>query len=346
MITSESLTPREIQAKPLNHRRRLAQKVETKRLNLHLTKKVNAQKLMFSDPSNQQVDDLSLKPLGSLLRSSKGIRELDLHFPQNRKIKNSEMDPISQGLKNVHSLQTIKVAIPNCKLSPNIGCYHLFQSLKRLPHVQSFTLEISSRSEIIDQSLYFIGQGMKGLGLLRNLSISFELSKVKDKGLNFISNCLKKFRYLEKLSFELSNCPQITDKGLTNFSSNLKKIAPLKEITLHVWQCSKATESGFCEVFDALGKLATLQKVNFAFTGELERPNGALFSFDRGLKKLSGLETLDLHFGFYFKFDDEGMYYLGESLAELVHLKKLTLCLMACSNMNEGWYISVKDCPI
>ena len=101
-------------------------------------------------------------------------------------------------------------------------------------------------NKITDEGLDDFCEGLKQLSLLEDLSLSLmhQLSKITDKGVHWLDNCIKRLPGLKSLELNFGFCNGISAVRVEGLSNRLKNLRKLESFSLGFSDCGQMTDSG------------------------------------------------------------------------------------------------------
>jgi len=107
--------------------------------------------------------------------------------------------------------------------------------LEKINLSQDIRFEASTMQELTDESLWLFCEGLKRCVFLKRFSLNFvscEGNAITDRGIQFLSKCIKKLISLQDLSLYLTMAGKITNIGIYEMGKTLKRLIYLQNIRL------------------------------------------------------------------------------------------------------------------
>jgi len=261
------------------------------------------------------------------LKRLTSLRILDFNFQGSHEITESKLKTLGEGLKGLTSLETINVNFQgNNFLGFLSGLVALKKTLKANVFLWSFSCNPSDCSEIEDETLKKIIEGLSQFTSLDSLSLDFPAcNRITEKGLKSISEGLKKLTSLHSLSLNFSHCSKIDSQGVESIGEGLKMLTSLRTLNLHFQSMESAiSATSLNSISEGLKGRICLQSMTLDLSWGNSIPDEWLKNFGECLMGLTSLHTLKLFF-YSCKISEEAQNNLRELLKNHPCLKDVSL---------------------
>jgi len=285
---------------------------------LHRMSKISSKK-KFKDPN-------SFQPLSEIVPPKKLIKNIGRH-----RIETPSSRTIFFLIKRIYAGVWERVAF-NDYLTPR----KIKESLNSAKVIKGilFTFGFLGNSPPMSQLKVF--KAFKRLSLLQAISLCLIYNfKVSDRGLDFLSNCLKGLKFLKELVLKFHNSWGLSDVGLESFSICLKRFTLLQKIHVDFSSCRNITNTGLLQVSKSLKKLTSLQDVHNDFAYYSNITDLGIQGLASNLKGLLFLRRLELFFS-RCQITDQGLGCLSKTIEKIVHLRKVHLNFYMCSGTTKA----------
>jgi len=123
--------------------------------------------------------------------------------------------------------------------------------------------------------------------------------KIEDTNLRMITSFFPKWRHLDRIGLNLSDCRYVKDDGLCYIAKGIGRLHDLKQFMLNVnigIRHNRLTNRGFCKLMPSLLKFQSLSDLRLEFEGS-QINNLAIETYCETILKLQKLTYLELNIG-------------------------------------------------
>jgi len=192
---------------------------------------------------------------------------------------------------------------------------------------------------------------VKNIILLKQLkSLKFNFGwckKISDIGFLRFSRCVSELAQLECLYLNFTMCDKLSDVGLQELGRCIKKLIQLTSLKLDFYSPKESIvtlvmDPGFEALSDGLSQMSQLAFLDLNLDSSHDITDKGLMALGQILPKLKSLLILNLNLkvtpyswnGSGRKISNIGMDKLGESLAQMIQLQRLSLNFQGCEKIS------------
>jgi len=238
----------------------------------------------------------------------------------------------SSAIRKLIHLKRLQIRFVSLRSPDDLVIKRISLDLKQLKHLQKLTVDLSGRSENLNQRpreiLYDISQRVMNVTPCKGFYI--DENQVGDKGLKYLTRSITNYhKGLKDLTLIFSFCNKITDQGAKSITAKLsQRLQNLQAFNISFGGSTFLTEEGLKEVIMNLkGIIERVQNFTVDFCScENFTDEGLRVFADMITKPLDKLKYLAIDVSECQKISEEGVAQLGPVIAQYMNnLKTLVL---------------------
>jgi len=226
-----------------------------------------------------------IQALGEVLKKLNNLKTLSL---SSQCFTMNGLKTLTRTLKEMHPLQKIFIGFSDGSWSLVGGFNEDFQRFSSFnnPHLGSFGM--------LNQGLKGLSEDLKELGSLKNVHLgTLRFPSMSESGVKMLSQSFKEMKYLESLGLSFTIHQKISDERFRELQESFKGLICLKNFTLEIKR-SQVDLNDVPLLCEGLKELHALKNLTLSFSVSDQIFNLELQPLSQALKKLEGLESLDL----------------------------------------------------
>jgi len=319
----------------------------------------------------RQITDHGVNSLAQRLKSLTQLTHLNINFTECRQLTDQGVNDLVKGFNSLNRLIDLNLGFNWCKQITDKGVDLLATRLKYTSQLTSLNLGFGGCEQITDKGVIILSKLLNSLTQLAYLQISFKYCKqITDEGVDKLaSQALKHLIQLTSLILDFSGCSDITSKGVHFFwsqgleclhelrsldlafgfvtdpmaksltSQGLRNLTQLTSLTLDYLNYNDEELESF--ISDGLKHLLQLRSLILPFYQDADKEitdKGLAILAFQGLKFMTSLTKLELHFNRFRQITDKGIAcFASQGLSNLTKLTSLALHFLNCQQItHEG----------